>query len=68
MKISEKFTMTFFKVFFIVYIIVIMTVLILSLSGCASTRKSYPAEWRFHKKTANNHKIKAHKVFICNKE
>ena len=68
MKISEKFMTTLFKVFIIIYIISIVIIGLLSITSCGSTRKSHPAEWRFHKKTANNHKIKAPKVFICNKE
>lgn len=68
---NEKTKTMLIRLFWFLYIGAIATIFLLAItavSGC-STTKSNPADWRFHKHTANqHHKIKALKVINCNRE
>ena len=56
--------------FWMAYIVIMLLILALfaTLSGCSS-KKTIPADWRYHKTVASVHpKLKAHKLVLCNRE
>ena len=64
---KEKTQIRIFKVFWILYMAAAAALILGAMLSCSP--KSNPADWRFHKETANkHHKIKAMKVIHCNRE
>ena len=64
---KSKIEIRIIKAFWILYLGAIAGFIIVAMLSCSP--KSNPADWRYHKETANKHnKIKALKVIHCNRE